>query len=98
MYTGDRTPQQPPADDQPRVDSSPSSELATLRAQAEHVADGTAAAEDNLNRWRRDRSHLMARMSQAGLTWAEIGRIFKVTPQAAMYGSGLVKRSERRKS
>lgn len=69
-----------------------------LREHAAYVADGMAAAEDSLARWRRDRDATMARMFHAGFSWAEIGRTFGVTPQAAMYASGVRQRTPKKDS
>lgn len=70
-------------------------QIAALRERAVRCADGHAAAEDNLNRRRRERDALMRVMHEAGISWAEIGRTFSVTPQAAMYASGVRTRTGR---
>lgn len=52
-----------------------------LRLEARRIADYLAAMHEA-------RVENMKAMAAAGMTWAEIGRIWQVSPQAAMYATG----------
>lgn len=57
-----------------------------------------ARAIETLERMKDARTEHMRAMHEAGISWAEIGRTFGVTPQAAMYATGAVKRTPRKKT
>lgn len=63
--------------------------------RAHRAAEGYKAAEENLTRWRKARDKSITELYESGVSWAEIGRTFGITPQAAMYASGLRKRTGR---
>lgn len=65
------------------------------RERAIRAAEGYRVAEENLTRWRKERDRSILAMHENGISWAEIGRTFSITPQAAMYASGVRKRTGR---
>lgn len=64
-----------------------------LRNQGLKIARSIQALE----RMKQARTDHMKVMHEAGVSWAEIGRTFGLTPQAAMYATGAVKRTPRKK-
>lgn len=54
------------------------------------------AAEQHVNDLRTQRVEQMKALHEAGVPWAQIGRTFAVTPQAAMYATGHAKRQPKR--
>lgn len=70
------------------------SQVALLAEAAENSASMRALAEQE-TRLRHEREDIMRRMFKAGLSWAEIGRQFGCTPQAAMYATGHATRTKR---
>lgn len=67
-----------------------------LRREAEEIKSALAKiARANENAHAR-RTASMKKMREAGRSWAEIGRIYGVTPQAAMYATGAATRTPRR--
>lgn len=64
-----------------------------LRAEARVAHQNVLDTEAKLAEAKEARYETMRRMHRAGFSWAEIGRTFECTPQAVMYGTGIVKRS-----
>lgn len=73
------------------ADTTPEQESLSKEAQAINhaIAEIDAAAEKKY----RERVEIMKRMREAQMSWAAIGRAFKVTPQAAMYATGAAVRT-----
>lgn len=67
-------------------------ELLLSAAQIERALD---MAEKRADLLKRERTIHMGKMHDAGISWAEIGRTFGVTPQAAMYATGHAQRQSR---
>lgn len=67
--------------------------LLELRNQGVRIARSIQALE----RMKDARTEHMKTMHEAGISWAEIGRTFGCTPQAAMYATGAAKRTPRKK-
>lgn len=66
-----------------------------LMDEAHLLEAALRASEERTEVLRIERIHSMRGMHEAGVSWAEIGRIFGVTPQAAMYATGHIKRQDR---
>lgn len=59
-----------------------------LLQQAAQIANALRSAETRLDNLRDERITAMKSLFSAGVSWAEIGRTFGVSPQAAMYATG----------
>lgn len=68
-----------------------------LLVEAANLERAISAAEQRYDQLRSIRTEKMKEMHQAGIPWAEIARIFKQTPQAAMYATGHAVRQSRSK-
>lgn len=65
--------------------------------EARRIATALHATEARLNDLHDARTQSMAHLHALGISWAEIGRIYSITPQAAMYATGHAKRTGREK-
>lgn len=92
MTTETRNPEEGDVTISPTPDDA---ETVTAKERAQRAAEGYRAAEENVVRWRKERDRAIIAMHEEGHSWAEIGRTFSITPQAAMYASGLRKRTGR---
>lgn len=67
-------------------------------SRARRVADAQRLNEERRLALREEMVRSMIALHEADVSWAEIGRIFGCTPQAAMYATGYAKRTPRSKS
>lgn len=70
-------------------------EMSALIAEATSNKEALDSIESRAELLRAERVEIMKRMAAAKVPWATIGRIFDVSPQAAMYATGHAKRSPR---
>lgn len=63
-------------------------EQTALASQAKAVTDAIAEIEASIEEKHREKVEIMKAMRDKEMSWAAIGRIFGVTPQAAMYATG----------
>ena len=70
-------------------------EIEILRHEARVAHARVLELEKALADAKEARYEMMRKMHAAGFSWAEMGREFDCTPQAVMYGSGLVQRSRK---
>lgn len=68
-----------------------------LRRQGEAIHASITAAEQAAEDERARRTEHMRRMHIAGVSWAAIGRTFRISPQAAMYATGFATRTPKKK-
>lgn len=59
-----------------------------LVTEATRIRILLAAAADQVTALQEERTATIRRMAEAGMSWAEIGRHLKISPQAAMYATG----------
>lgn len=69
----------------------------TLIAGARRIHDRRLECLAAVERADADRKTSIIELHQAEVPWTEIGRIFDISPQAAMYASGLVQRTPKKK-
>ena len=74
----------------------PNQEHQDLLNEARRIAAGLASAEERAATLRDERIISMRKLHDVGVSWAEIGRAFDVSPQAAMYATGHIRRQARR--
>lgn len=75
---------------------SPNEEQEELRRHGASIRAAVTAAEEAVERERSRRTEHMKEMHEAGISWAEIGRTFAVTPQAAMYATNYATRTPKK--
>lgn len=63
--------------------------------EAVQIKRALVVAEDRVTALRNESVVQMRRLHAAGVSWAEIARLFEVSPQAAMYATGHARRTPR---
>lgn len=69
-----------------------------LLTQAKVIASQYETAKDALGRLSDDRIASINELREHEVSWAQIGRVFGISPQAAMYVSGHAKRTPAKSS
>lgn len=67
-----------------------------LLNEARRIASALTATEERAELLKSERVNSMRKLHDVGVSWAQIGRQFNVTPQAAMYATGHAKRQARK--